>query len=172
MRLCLEISAWLRSSVARVGGWGSGGPPTRSALQLSSATNQPWDLGHVTLTSAVWLQSSTSLLCGGSFRSSYTNVPMPHYPSGQPRGRSIYVGAYQSLCSKVSIIQVHRELTLYTSISWACTPCLLCSELWARQTRSWVGFSGNSDHRTEWSPKNCEGKRRKEQKSSDALKGK
>lgn len=48
MRLCLEISVWLRSSVARVGGWGSGGPPTRSALRVSTATNQPWDLGHVT----------------------------------------------------------------------------------------------------------------------------
>ena len=53
------------------------------------------------------------------------------------------------------------------------TLCLLCGELWARQTRSWVfslvGFKWKQDYRTEWSPKKLLLRKEKEQKPRYAL---
>ena len=126
----------------------------RLTLQASSATNQPW--GQCPTPPVDHLVPS---------------VPVFKWPSQWRREKQPHWAPLQSLTPWV-MTHVSREITLRAQV-FPKTLRLLCWELWARQTRSWVfslvGFKWKQDYRREWSPKKLLLRKEKEQKPRYAL---
>ena len=108
---------------------------------------------------------------GGSSCSTRANVQVLPWPSQWHREKQPHRAPLQSLLHG-SVTHVSREITVCAQV-FPKMLCLLCWELWARQTRSWVfslvGFKWKQDYRTEWSPKKLLLRKEKEQKPRYAL---